>query len=185
MAFRLKFNSPIILFYALICSVVLFIDRFSGMNIMSLFTLYNETNFLNPLAIFRLVSHVIGHQNLEHLMGNMTFILLLGPMVEERYGSGKTLIMIVLTALITGFANILLFDTGLMGASGVVFMLIVLVSFTNVNKGEIPLTFILVALLFVGKEVSSSLYHDNVSQFAHIIGGLCGGIFGFMDKNKR
>lgn len=185
MAFKLKFNSPIILFYALLCSFILFIDRFTGMNIMSLFTLYNETNFLNPIAIFRLFSHVIGHQNLAHLMGNMTFILLLGPMVEERYGSGKTLMMIVATALITGVANILFFNTGLMGASGVVFMLIVLVSFTNVNKGEIPLTFILVAILFLGKEVEGSIYHDNVSQFAHIIGGFCGGLFGFLDKNRR
>lgn len=149
---------------------------------MSLFTLYNETNFLNPIAVFRVFSHVLGHQNLAHLMGNMTFILLLGPMVEERYGSGKTLLMILATAFITGFVNILFFNTGLMGASGVVFMLIVLVSFTNVNKGEIPLTFILVAILFLGKEIEGSLYNDNVSQFAHIVGGICGALFGFLDK---
>lgn len=185
MALKLKFNSPVILFYALLCSFVLFVDNFTGINVMKLFTLYNETNFLNPIAIFRLFSHVIGHQNLAHLMGNMTFILLLGPMVEERYGSGKTLLMIAATALITAIANILFFNTGLLGASGVVFMLIVLVSFTNVNKGEIPLTFILVAILFLGKEIMGSIYHDSISQFAHIIGGVCGGLFGFVDKNRR
>jgi membrane associated rhomboid family serine protease len=90
--------------------------------------------------------------------------------------------MILATAFITGFVNILFFNTGLMGASGVVFMLIVLVSFTNVNKGEIPLTFILVAILFLGKEIEGSLYNDNVSQFAHIVGGICGALFGFLDK---
>ena len=179
MALKLKFNSPVILFYALLCSFVLFVDNFTGINVMKLFTLYNETNFLNPIAIFRLFSHVIGHQNLAHLMGNMTFILLLGPMVEERYGSGKTLLMIAATALITAIANILFFNTGLLGASGVVFMLIVLVSFTNVSAGQIPVTFILVALLFIGKEVIQTTEANQISEAAHIIGGICGGVFGF------
>jgi membrane associated rhomboid family serine protease len=115
-------------------------------------------------------------------MGNMTFILLLGPIVEERYGSKKTLGMILITALVTALMNLFFFNTGLIGASGIVFMLIVLVSFTNVKSGQIPVTFILVAVLFVGKELLNSMWADNVSQFAHIMGGACGGIFGFLGK---
>jgi len=93
--------------------------------------------------------------------------------------------MIIITALVTGLLNISFFDTGLLGASGIVFMLILLVSFTNVKGGQIPLTFILVAILFVGKEVMHSLSADQVSQFAHIIGGVCGSIFGFLGKKKN
>jgi membrane associated rhomboid family serine protease len=156
-------------------------DRQGG-GIMSMFTLMNETNFNNPLTLFRLVSHVAGHASLEHLMGNMTFVLLLGPIIEERYGSQRMLIMIVVTALLTALANIFLFSTGLLGASGIVFMLIILVSITNVSNGEIPLTFILVAILFIGKEVLASFAKDNVSNFAHIFGGICGSFFGFSRK---
>lgn len=151
---------------------------------MEYFAVGTSVNLSDPVSIFNLFSHVLGHGSMEHLLGNMTFILLLGPIVEEKYGSKFTLLMIVITALITGLLNITFFNTGLLGASGIVFMLILLVSFTNVKGGQIPLTFILVALLFIGKEVLQSLNSDQVSQFAHIIGGVCGSIFGFLGKKN-
>ena len=181
---RLKYNSPVILSYALICTFVFFLDRFTGKSLMPLFTLYNQTNFLNPVALFRLVSHIAGHVTLDHLLGNMTFVLLLGPIVEEKYGSGKTLSMLIITALVTGLLNILFLPTGLIGASGVVFMLIVLVSFTNVSAGQIPITFILVAILFIGKEFLQSVEVNQVAESAHIIGGICGSIFGFKGARR-
>jgi membrane associated rhomboid family serine protease len=182
MPLSIKFNSPVILTYALICSFVFFFDKIFGFSVMSMFTFLNNTNFVNPINIFRFVSHIAGHVSLDHLMGNMTFILLLGPIIEERYGSQKTLMMIVVTAVLTAIVNLMFFNTGLIGASGIVFMLIVLVSFTNVKSGEIPVTFILVGIFFVGKELLNSVWADNVSQFAHIMGGICGAAFGFLGK---
>jgi len=88
--------------------------------------------------------------------------------------------MMLITALVTGILNVLLFNSYLMGASGVVFMMILLSSFTNFSRGEIPLTFILVLILYMGVQVFSSFEQDNISHFAHIIGGLCGSFFGFL-----
>lgn len=181
---RISYNSPVILTFALICTAVFFLDQATGGNLMQYFTVYTSVG-THPLHAGSLFTHVIGHGSMNHLLGNLTFILLLGPIVEEKYGGKKTLLMLVLTALITGLINILFFDTGLLGASGIVFMLILLVSFTNVKDGKIPLTFILVALLFVGKEIIQSMQEDHVSQAAHIIGGFCGSIFGFLAKGKR
>jgi membrane associated rhomboid family serine protease len=140
-----------------------------------------DIQWTNPLSILTLFTHCLGHVSLEHLMGNMTFILLLGPIIEEKYGSQKLLTMIIITALITGLLNILIFKTGLMGASGIVFMMILLVSFTNVKSGQIPLTFILVAILFVGKEIFKGFEVNNIAESAHIIGGFCGAFFGFRE----
>ncbi len=151
---------------------------------MNYFMVGNTVDVSNPLSLFTLVSHIFGHASLEHLLSNLTFILLIGPIVEEKYGSNRTLLMILITGLITGLLNVLFFNTGLIGASGIVFMLILLVSFTNSKSGEIPLTFVLVAILFIGKEILQSLNTDQVSQFAHIMGGLCGSVFGFIG-NKR
>lgn len=181
----IKYNSPVILTFALICTAVFFADKSLAGLVMGYFSVGTSVNWTDPLSIFSLFSHVMGHGSMGHLMGNMTFILLLGPIVEEKYGSRFTLLMIVITALITGILNITFFSTGLLGASGIVFMLILLVSFTNVKGGQIPLTFILVALLFIGKEVLQSLESDQVSQFAHIIGGVCGSIFGFIGKKNK
>ena len=180
----IKYNSPVILSFALICTAIFFLDKLLAGAVMGFFAVGNSVDITDPLSIFSLFSHVIGHGSIDHLLGNLTFILLLGPIMEEKYGSKFTLFMILITALITGLLNVIFFNTGLLGASGIVFMLILLVSFTNTDGGQIPLTFILVALLFVGKEVLQIMDSDQVSQFAHIIGGVCGSAFGFLGKKK-
>ena len=69
--------------------------------------------------------------------------------------------------------------TALMGASGIVFMMIVMSSLAGMREGCIPLTLILVLILYVGGEVISGVtLSDNVSQLTHIIGGLCGAFLG-------
>lgn len=180
---KLKFNSPVILGFSLLCVAVFFLNKAMAGTLMPYFTL-GHVSVSQPMSLITLFTHVIGHGSIEHLLGNLTFILLVGPIIEEKYGDNRTLFMILITALITGILNIVFFNTGLMGASGVVFMLILLVSFTNTKSGEIPITFILVALLFVGKEVLQILADDNISQFAHIIGGVCGSVFGFINRPK-
>jgi len=126
-----------------------------------------------------LLTHIAGHAGWNHLFANFALILLIGPMLEESYGSLALLAMIVITALITGLLNVIFFHTALMGASGVVFMLILLASFTNFSRGEIPLTFILVVVLYLGDQLLKSFTPDRISHFAHIAGGFCGSLFGF------
>ncbi len=181
----IKYNSPVILTFSLICTLVFVLDRYLGMEIMQYFLVGNHIQWSNPLSIPTLFTHAIGHGSIQHLLGNLTFILLLGPIIEEKYGSFNTLLMMFLTALITGILNVTFFDVGLYGASGIVFMLILLAPFTNSTDGKIPLTFILVAILFLGKEVKQSLADDQISQFAHIIGGLCGAAFGFLGRGRK
>lgn len=179
MALSIKFNAPVTLTFSLLCTIVLIADRITLGNVMPFFMAYPGINFSNPFQFITLFTHVLGHADLNHLLGNLTFILLLGPIIEEKYSSQRLLNMIVITALITGLVNAIFFDTGLMGASGIVFMMILLVSFTNVRSGEIPISFILVAILFVGKEFIASTESNQIAESAHIIGGLCGGLFGF------
>ena len=181
---QIKYNSPVILTFALVSTAVYFLDRFTGAHVMQYFLVQDKIFWTNPFSIATLFTHVMGHGSIEHLLGNLTFILLLGPIVEEKYGSMKTLVMITITALVTGILNVTFFSTGLYGASGIVFMLILLVSFTNTGDGKIPLTFILVAILFLGKEIMQSLNNDHISQFAHIAGGVCGSLFGYFGNNN-
>lgn len=182
---KITYNSPVILSFTLLCTAVQTVNMLTGSMISSyFFALDGHTSLFDPLDYFRLFSHIIGHGNWAHLIGNFSFILLIGPMVEEKYRSSTLLIMILITALATGLMNNLFFDTGLLGASGVVFMLILLGSFTNIRSGEIPLTFILVVILYLGKEAVQMFSLDNISQFAHIAGGIFGALFGFLLGGK-
>ena len=130
----------------------------------------------------RLFTHALGHNDLGHLMGNMAYILLLGPILEEKYGQTKVIEIIMVTAFVTGLINNLLFgSTMLCGASGVVFAFILLTSFTGFQEGEIPLTFILVAVIYLGQQIWEGLtVKDNVSNLSHILGGTVGAGFGYV-----
>jgi len=181
---KVTFNSPVILTFSIVCAVVYLITGPIGM-MQSYFQLVPEWNFSSPSWYFRLFSHAVGHATTEHLMGNLAFILLIGPIVEEKYGSKKLLIMLFSTALVTAILHILFFNYGLWGASGIVFMLILIVSLVNFKNKEIPLTFILVVVIFIGKEIMGSMENDGISHFAHIIGGIIGAVFGFGLGGKK
>ena len=178
---QVTYNSPVILTFSLVSLVLVLVDRWLLEGLAETwFSVQGDTNWSSPTDWFRLFSHVIGHQDMAHLFGNLMLLLLVGPMLEEKIGSFAMLLIIAITAFVTGVMNDLVFDQGLYGASGVVFMLVVLGSFSNFRAGQVPLTFILVALMFIGREVWTALQNDQVSRFAHIAGGCCGAMFGFM-----
>lgn len=182
---KIDYNSPVVLSFAFLSFVVLILGYLTnGFTTTLLFCTY-RFSLTDLLGYFRLFGHVLGHANLSHYINNMMMILLVGPMLEEKYGSRALLEMIALTALITGVLNDLLFSTGLLGASGIVFMMIILSSVTSVKEGKIPLTLIVVVILYLGEQiVAGVLTEDNISQLTHIIGGVCGGAFGMMLKQK-
>ncbi len=174
---RIRYNAPVILTFTLLSTGILIINQVVGGFTEAFFVSY-PTFSGSILDFLRLFTHVAGHRNWLHLMSNFSFILLIGPVLEEKHRSGALLVMLMMTALVTGILNIIFFSTGLMGASGIVFMLILLSSFTNIRSGEIPLTFVLIVVLFLAKEFINAFAEDNISQFAHIIGGIFGSLFG-------
>jgi membrane associated rhomboid family serine protease len=181
---RLKYNAPTVLTFTFISAVVLLLSQtfLRAYHLEEQWFMISGKGTFNP-ASFRcwvtLFTHIAGHANWTHLVSNFGVILLIGPILEESCGSYRLLIMILVTALVTGVLNVLFFRTTLMGASGVVFMMILLASFTNFTTGEIPLTFILILVLYLGREVVNSFASNNISEFAHIVGGFIGSLFGF------
>lgn len=177
---RIQYNSPVILTYfflSLLVLVLSFLTR--GFSNDFLFMVYRPKN-IDILTFFRVFSHILGHASFEHFFNNFILILLLGPLLEEKYGSKIMLFMILFTALVTGIFQIVFFNTALLGASGIAFMLVVLTSISNFQKGKIPLTFIIIIVIFLGKEIILGFtVKDHISRIAHIIGGLCGAFLGF------
>ena len=178
---KISYNAPFVLTYSLICLLVLLASGLTdGKSTFHLFSVHGSDSFRNLITYPRLIGHVLGHINFPHLLGNLTIILLIGPILEEKYGKRDLAIMAVITAVITGLLHMLFFEGMLLGASGIVFMFIVLSSLVNVKRKTVPLTFILVCIIFLGNEFALSFEEDSVSQFAHILGGICGSAFGFL-----
>lgn len=137
-------------------------------------------SLLNPRTYICLFTHVLGHSDWNHLVNNYLKILLLGPMIEEKYGWLNLLIMILITAFITGVFNFIKGDTNLRGASGIAFMMIVLSAFVNATENKIPLTLVLIIVFYVVDEIGDLLKKDNVAHYGHVIGAICGVVFGFV-----
>lgn len=184
---RVSYNAPVILTFVICCFAVTTMGLLTNHNSTTLLFSVYRGHLSNPLTYFRLVTHVFGHADFEHFVGNAMYLLLIGPMLEEKYGS-KTIVKVILaTAVVTGLIHCLLWgNSALCGASGVVFAFIVLSSFTAFKDGEIPLSFILVAVLFVGQEALSGVFvRDNISNLTHIIGGSLGGLTGYILNRRK
>ena len=183
----IRFNAPVILAFALLSLIALLLGKWTnGATTTQFFSVY-RSSLSDPLTYVRFFGHVLGHSGYEHYMGNMLLLLLVGPGLEEKYGSGTMVWMILVTALVTGLVHFVFFPgSALLGASGVVFMMIVLSSFTAMRRGEIPVTLILVVIFYLGGEIMDGLFkQDSISQITHIVGGLCGLVFGFTIRRGR
>lgn len=184
---QVSFNSSVILGFTIACFIVMILDIITkGRTTYALFSVY-RSSLLSPLTYVRFFGHVLGHAGWEHFFGNIMMILVVGPLLEEKYGSLNILFVILATAFITGMIHFFFFPgVQLLGASGVVFAFILLASMTSIQEGKIPLTFILVAVVYIGKQVYDGLFvQDNVANLTHIIGGIVGSGLGFvMNKNK-
>lgn len=180
--FRITLNAPVVLGFVFICFVATLLGVVSGGKLTRDFFMTRRSSLGNVLTYLRMFTHVFGHSGWAHFIGNMSYILLLGPMLEEKYGGKNLIEMIAITAVITAILNRIFFaNIALCGASGVVFAFILLSSFTSFKEGEIPITFILVAAIYIGQQVYDAvLVNDNVSNLSHVLGGVIGAASGFV-----
>ena len=183
---KISFNSPVIIGFSAICLLSLILGAVTKGRSTELFFSVYRSSLLSPLTYLRFIGHVFGHADVAHFMGNMTLILVIGPLLEEKYGSWNIAWVIVITAVVTGIAHFLLFPgTALLGASGVVFAFILMSSFTGIKEREIPLTFILVAVIYIGEQIYQGIFvADNISNLTHIIGGVVGSVIGYKLNKK-
>ena len=173
------FNAPAVLCFAILSLAALGLNALTlGASNRMVFSVYRSS--FSPMAAARLFCHVLGHSSFSHYVSNMAFILALGPIVEERYGSWRLLFMFAVTALVAGLFHIFFGGNSmLLGASSIVYMLIFLASTSGSRPGEIPLTLVAVALLYITQEILGGLFTaSNISHLSHIVGGICGAVMG-------
>lgn len=182
----LQYNAPTTLTFALLSLVALILGHFTGGATTTRYFCVYRSSLADPLTYLRFFTHVLGHASFDHFSGNITLMLVLGPTLEERYGSRTMLFAIALTAFVAGLIQWIFFPgTALLGASGIVFMMIIMASLGGMRGGGIPLTLIFVFIIYVGGEIYSGLVlSDNISQLTHIIGGVCGAVLGIMLRRR-
>ena len=165
-----QYNSMVILSYFFLSLMVLILKKITANRSNKLFS-SSRGSIFNPLTYIRMINH---------FRNNFLYILLVGPMIEEKYGSVNLLKMIIVTALVTALINIIFGRKTILGASGIVYMLILLSSLVNLETGKIPVTLVLIFIFYIVTEIRDGLFkRDNISHLSHIIGAIIGFISGF------
>lgn len=182
MKIRIKYNAPVSLTLIILCSVVLALDHYvNSFLISNWFTADGNVsfNYSDPLAYLKFITHILGHSDIGHFRGNAIYLILLGPILEEKYNSKILLGLILTTAIVSGLINAFFIGTYMLGASGVVYLFIVLISFTNIEKGEFPLSVVIVLGFYLYEELSR-VNMGEISIITHLIGAIIGLLYGLI-----
>ena len=180
-----EYNSYVTLSMFFISLIILILNSITKGKLNDCLFSTERASLLNPITYIRLFTHILGHADWSHFSNNYMKILILGPLIEEKYGSMNFLIMVLITAFVTGVVNYIKGDTRLKGASNICFMLIVLSAFVNITNNKIPLTLVLIILFYIIDEIMNVKKDDSIAHYGHLTGAICGGIFGYLciDQN--
>jgi rhomboid protease GluP len=172
---RIEFNAPVMVCYALAAVTATILP------VQGKLAIHGPIRLLDGDFLLSLFTWTLAHGGMTHLLSNFVVILLAGPLLEDRFGSLRMLGVLVTASVLVGLAHCILDPRGaLIGASGTVFCLIMLTAMLAGQSGTIPLTMLLVATLYLGRELAGLFANDGISQTAHILGGVLGVMLGLV-----
>lgn len=191
---KLKFvyDAPVTITFALLALVIFILDTFVFKGSFSGQWLLTPTvaegflpfSFSDFPSIVRLFLHVFGYTDPAVLICNLIFILLLGPAMEERYGSVIIGIMIFVAALFSGVLSACFCKVPACGAEPVVFMLVLLCTMMHLSRSKVSASSLAVIALFIGMLVLRKNLNGVVGVVIVVAGGLCGSLFAFLTSPK-
>ena len=188
---RITIEYPVSFYYATACTIV-FLATCLPMGIGPAIAQW----FVAPPGLRRLLDlawwpgallYVFGHTSCSHLAHNMAIFLVVAPPLESKLGWRTLASKIAITAVAGSLFNAACSDTGLVGASGVIFALCLLtpmVACADLRSNEVPACFVALAAVKLGGEVVqlASSGGDGISHAAHLVGGVCGSVLGFLGR---
>lgn len=83
---KITLNAPVVMVFVLLCLVATIIGVATGGRGTTLLFATYHSSLLNPMTYVRFFTHVLGHSGWSHFIGNASYLLLLGPMLEQKHG---------------------------------------------------------------------------------------------------
>lgn len=185
---KLSLEAPVIVGFVFACVLLHLLNMTIAPGISRWLGIRDAFHLLHPMQYVRLITHIFGHENMTHLRGNMTHILMVGPSAEEIFGSQNIVWIMLAVAISSGFGHILFgpTNTSQIGASGVAFALILVNSLVSAEMGRIPISFVLTACLWTSDEMWKMLFAgDQIAHSAHLIGAIVGTAAGYYIQSGK
>jgi membrane associated rhomboid family serine protease len=173
---RIEFNAPVTVCYALAAVAATILP------VQGKLAIHGPIRPLEADFLLSLFTWTLAHGGMTHLLSNFVVILLTGPLLEDRFGSLRMLAVLVTASVMGGLAQCILNPR--VALIGTVFCLIMLTAMLAGRSGTIPLTVLLVAALYLGRELVGLFANDGISQTAHILGAALGMILGLVMRGN-
>lgn len=189
---KISLDAPVTTFFALFSLILFTVDTIflKGKLSLGIFSSPTSASGSLPFSVssatsyLRLILYIFGAASWTSLLVNLLFVLLLGPAMEERYGSVVIGIMMIVSALFSGVLNACFCTVSLQGCLPLVFMMIFLNSFMSFSKKKVPLSFVMIFIFFIAYELIEKSPSQLVGIIICIAGGLCGSLFAFLTSPK-
>lgn len=189
---KISYDAPVTLTFSLLCIVLYLIDTLFCKGFLSENVLASPTTGEGALPFVfsqfasypRLILYIFGSESISLLLADLIFILLLGPSMEERYGSVVVGIMIAVSALFSGVLNACFCKNSIHGAAPIVFMMIFLNAFMTFTKRKLPISFVCVMGMYIAYEWIPHGGSGIIEVVISMAGGLCGSLFAFLTSPK-
>ena len=179
---RLVVNTPVVLLYVTLCVIVYPIVHY--LNLEHQLTVHSGWNPNSIQCHTAMLTHMITHRRFADVRENLTALLLVGPSVERSLGSLHLLWLMLVVALGSATAHMLVVGhdgPALQGASAIVLACILMHSMESANKGQIPVSFFLTAILFLGDDIYHLVYKQRDLRTPLVLwtGAVVGAVMGW------
>ncbi len=198
--FKISYNAPFTLTFTFVCVFVFLLDNyvlkgFLNNNLLICKAGKGEIpfDFKSVKDYFALILHVFAERDISALFINLMFMNILAVPLEEKYGGPILLLMASVTSLISGVLTACIGFTPLAGYLSVILLMIFLSSLDAFQKKQILLSWVLVILAFILRDILSSSTDGTTLNFSarlvtaliNLIAGLAGSLFGFLAVPKN
>ena len=187
---KFSYDSPVALSFAIITVLVYLLNTLVLKGKIDSF-FYAPTaasgefafNFKEAASYLRLVLYQFGYFDLYFLFRDLIIILLLGQILEERYGSVIMGLMMFFSSLFSGVLNACFCTGKIYGAASIVIMMVFLNTLTSISKKNVSILSVATIALVVCSEFFTKS-HGFLGVIVSVAGGLCGSLFAFLASPK-
>jgi membrane associated rhomboid family serine protease len=137
-----------------------------------------------------LLTHMFLHANANHIIFNMYTLLIFGPLLEQRIGVKRFLLVYLASGIVAGILSSFFYQRAL-GASaaimGMIGVLIILMPGLRLLLFfVVPMPLWLVGILYALLDIFGIFYPSGVGNIAHLTGMAIGLLYGLhLKKEKR
>lgn len=180
---RLTCNAPVMLTLTTLSVFIYLLDTYIIPGFVASYC-SSPHSLTDPNAFLRLFSYPFGHRSWVQLVTNYALLLLIGQILEKRYNALQLLSVIIVSVVLTGLINTFIQANPLVGSDGISVCMVLFISLSYVRKGELPLSLVVIVILFFIAEFDTLFNSDNLSRLSILTGAVLAVLYGLTLKPR-